>query len=216
MDLAGNVAEWVEARIEPPFQYTAMTKGGSFVLSQPYHFLCAGRVAHPRGHGSIDYIGFRCARDANPDAAAANAPPPPAKPVAREAALDRPAAPDPARYRSRPLEILPVFDLDPQDRYNHHLNCYLPRSVKERDSAGPARPWRIEINAPYLPGDRFAVYFENYWLSGARVLEQSTNAEHTLLEIHGLQPKQREIRLRIQGGLDYVDLTYRVKNFGPQ
>jgi len=59
IDMAGNVEEWVSNRSDG----LRLTKGGSFVHSQPYNFLCARRFAH---HSvvlrALDYIGFRCAK----------------------------------------------------------------------------------------------------------------------------------------------------------
>ena len=34
MDMAGNVSEWVETKIEGPLAYIALTKGGNFALGR--------------------------------------------------------------------------------------------------------------------------------------------------------------------------------------
>src|SRR5262249_3157990 len=41
MDMAGNILEWVEAVRPQALEYTAITKGGSFVNAAPYLFTCA-------------------------------------------------------------------------------------------------------------------------------------------------------------------------------
>src|SRR5262249_38393265 len=73
MDMAGDVSEWVEGHLDDAYAYTAMTRGGNFTLSEPYRFLGGLWVSQPKGNGSIDYVGFRCAKNA--DNAQAHGPP---------------------------------------------------------------------------------------------------------------------------------------------
>ena len=216
MDMAGNVTEWVTGEVPPPFQYTAWTKGGNFTYSEPQSFLLGARISQPQGN-ALDYLGFRCAKDAEGTERSEHA-------AAHEdkAAKKRtspkgvetfvPAKPDASLYRSSKIQVLPVKDLDPERRHHNHMMVHPPRKVPgDQDKI---RPWRLEFKVPYLPDDRFAALFEKYWNLHPNIVRSSFNADYTVFELEAVKPGLMELRMEVRGGLDYVDLDFYVKNIG--
>jgi formylglycine-generating enzyme required for sulfatase activity len=217
MDMAGNVMEWVEGKLEEPFRYTAITKGGGFAVAAPYLFLASSRIAQPKGNGSVDYIGFRCAKDAKKGE---GRPLPSERGTSRQTGGDRlfapPAKPDVTLYRSKAIRIHPIADLDPLGKYQHQMMVYLPRRPSDSIPLEKMHPWRLELAVPYLPGDRFSVLFEAYWNSRLRLVSRKFSEDRTSVEMVAEKPEEWSVTVNIKGGLDYVDLTYRVKNIGRQ
>jgi len=221
MDMAGNVSEWVEGKVEEAYAYTAMTRGGNFTLSEPHRFLGSMWVSQPQGNGSIDYVGFRCARDADKNGA------PGAREASSKEAHDQPsresaeadsdtaaAKLDLALYRSKPIKILPVTNLDPKGEYQHQSLVHLPQKRTDVDHPETLHAWRIEFDVPYLPGDRFSALFEMYWNMPLTLVSREFGDDRTSISLVGQKPDAATISIKIQGGLDYVDLNYRIKNEG--
>jgi hypothetical protein len=218
MDMAGNVLEWVEAPLPQAMQNTAMTKGGSFANAAPYLFLCANRNAQPKGNGKVDYIGFRCARDVKPGESQQSNGPIKQVQGTKDSASDPSSEalrPKPQLYRTGLLQILPIYDLDPtQKTYRNDMAVYLSRSRESQEMLKQQVPWRIEIRASYLPGDRFACLFENHW---TKAMQQAKfNDDFTSAELKSSIPNYMEVSIQLVGGPDYVDIVYNMKNTGQQ
>jgi formylglycine-generating enzyme required for sulfatase activity len=221
MDMAGNVSEWVETKIEGPLAYIALTKGGNFALAEPYSFLSAGRTGQPQGNG-LDYLGFRCAASQDlsakeklgeapvPESAAAASP-------SRQLQAGRPGyprRPDLPSYRSHPIRVLPVTNLDPEGKYQNQMEVYLPRRTTKSQDSQKMLPWKLEVNVPYLPDDRFGILFELYWNMHPRILQSRFNADNTRFDLRAIKPDEMQLGLTVRGGLDFIDLDYDIKNIG--
>ena len=220
MDMAGNVSEWVETKIEGPLAYIALTKGGNFALAEPYSFLSAGRTGQPQGNG-LDYLGFRCA--ASKDVATSETPTEaavpefaPASPArkTRAGSASYPRKPDPSLYRSHLIQVLPVTNLDPEGRYQNQLEVYLPRRTTEPQNTEKMLPWKLEVKVPYFPDDRFGALFELYWNMRPRIIRSRFNADNTSFELSAIKPGEMQLGLTVHGGLDFIDLDYDIKNIG--
>ena len=244
MDLAGNVPEWVEGDLAPDFQYTGLVKGGGFLFASAYQFICAARVGHPQGNGSLTssimfntpYIGFRCAKDA---------PVPSQKPAgfvalqpddqAEEQATTQPAAsdtvksvptilatsnlprpPDPSRYQKERIKVLPVIDLPHVDIKKADASGW-PKGFSHEAIAQKMDPWRLEIKVPYLPDDRFGILLENFWQHNAPVESANFNDDFTMAEITTtVHDWNLKSRIRLEGKRDCVDIVYENQNLGDQ
>ena len=213
MDMAGNVAEWVDAKLKPKFDYMAVTRGGSLAYAEPWQFICATRNAQPKGNGAIGYIGFRCASDALPSRE------PEAPEVDDRLSIDEspvasPLGPIAARYRSGPVKIHPVYDHDPGlGRYQNTIACcYLPDPSTSEDAEQRPVPWKLELRAPYLPDDRFTLFFENHWQMPMDSM--AFNEQHGEATLAATHPDRMRVEIRVVGGPDFVDLFYDVENIG--
>lgn len=221
MDMAGNVSEWVEATFEGPLNYIALTKGGNFTQSQPYSFLSAGRTGQPQGNG-LDYLGFRCASSADASenselskATASEANPGISDPIRSRAELSpHLRKPDPSLYRSQPIRILPVANLDPDGKYQNQMEVYLPKRTTEPQNAERMLPWKLELAVPYLPDDRFGALFEQYWNLHPQILRSSFNADNTRFDVTAVKPGVMQLAFTVRGDLDFVDIDYDIKNLG--
>jgi hypothetical protein len=221
MDMAGNVSEWVQTKIEGPLAYIALTKGGNFALREPYSFLSAGRTGQPQGNG-LDYLGFRCAasEDVVPSGDSYESPSPrPAQ--AASLASNREASqqsyrrvPDPSRYGSHLIQILPVANLDPQGRYQNQMEVYLPRQTTQPQDTKKMLPWKLEVKVPYLPEDRFGVLFEQYWNMHPQIISSHFNEDNTQFEIRAFKEGEMWLELTVTGRLNFIDLDYDIKNLG--
>ena len=235
MDMAGNVAEWCPVGI---------VRGGSFAKSEPYMFACSYSEGHPTNNGAIGYIGFRCAMDA----AQENPPNPPYKRELEKNDVpltkgdlggsdkqtgkefnttgrggSKPGAeparrPDPSLYRTDPLRILPIYDLDPtRKNYINAMFHYLTDHDQKKMKREEILPWMFEIRAPYLPSDRFAFFFENlhdaYYGEPMKEVEFKDN--FTFLKLRYLF-EGRESTIEVQGGLDYIDILFVNRNHSDQ
>ena len=224
MDLAGNVSEWVDAVTAE--QYTVITKGGNFALSEPWNFICAGRVAQPRGNGCVGYIGFRCAQD-GPSAASGDGGDDLRGAIRRRGTvalhgaalsslrlgpLNVGLAPDPARYRSRPIQLLPIRDPDPtREGYGNAMVSHIPSRIRTHSSGGMV-PCRLGVHVPYLPGDFFSLFLENFWLKETIGVEFSS--DFTSVELILSNPGLVNARILVHGQLDCVDMDYELENVG--
>jgi formylglycine-generating enzyme required for sulfatase activity len=221
MDMAGNVSEWVETRIQGSLADIALTKGGNFALAEPYSFLSAGRTGQPQGN-ALDYLGFRCAASENVALSENLGDTPSFEPTpAASPALNTRAGspsyyrkPDLSLYRSHSIQILPVTNLDPDGIYHNNMETYMPRQTTEPQNAEKMLPWKLEIKVPYFPDDRFAVLFEQYWNMRPRILSSHFNADNTSFELRAIKPDEMQINLTVRGGLDFIDLDYVLKNIG--
>jgi formylglycine-generating enzyme required for sulfatase activity len=61
MDLAGNIAEYCE---DGPGPGTAYIKGGCWLTASPLNLRCAAVGMSGASNNALDYLGFRCAKDA--------------------------------------------------------------------------------------------------------------------------------------------------------
>jgi formylglycine-generating enzyme required for sulfatase activity len=61
MDLAGNAAEWCA---DNPGRGSAFIKGGCWLSTSPLTLCCAARGMSGSDNNQLDYIGFRCAKEA--------------------------------------------------------------------------------------------------------------------------------------------------------
>jgi len=241
MDMAGNVSEWVDDGL------TMM--GGNFTFSAPYQFLCANRTLHPQLNGYVGYIGFRCAyshgepeqesgqqvsgdhpgavplqlrylRRKSTDVETKNIEP-------TLTSIDQcpivPVAPVKSRYRSDPIQLLPIRDLDPTKKvYPYSMDAYLPSQIMAKDdddliSNGiPILACRIEVTVPYLPTDRFCLWLENYDKNRERPREDQFqprfSQDHTMAKFVKSAPGEVEARIEIRGGRDFVDVEHQVSN----
>ena len=225
MDMAGNVMEWVQGATSQPND-TAMLRGGGFQNASAVQFLCATRVAQPRNHGNVCYIGFRCAMDAGPATRAVNAVgriAPPAKTHSKtigrvspdtSSFARLPRAADSSLYRKSPIRLVPVFDLDPERKYRNAMSAYMPISKTVQAALSRPTPCRVEVRVPYLPDDRFNLFFENMWGS-ARPLVPQFNDDLTEARFAGTVPRgQVEVQITVTGRLDCVDVDYEYANHG--
>lgn len=229
MDMAGNVCEWVDGFPRTDF---AMTKGGSFVNSQAFNFICANRNAQPVKNGHLGYIGFRCAKDVDEATAEDRST---AQPVdGREAPRVSASSPDepidviapmacpspvPSTYRSRPIQLKPIRHADPTWKaYGPNVVNYAPpdRSVP---MIGRVASCCVGLHIPYLPGDQFKIFFENFWTwtgqwetdgNTAVFSSDSTQADFQLTSHH----HEIEASIHVRGELDCVDIDYELKNVG--
>ena len=218
MDMAGNVLEWVEAALPQSMQNTAMTKGGSFANAAPYLFLCANRNAQPKGNGKVGYIGFRCAKDTAPNDGRQQRPPGQQRKIALASAPSTPVARSSTRLnRTRPVQILPIYDLDPARKtHGNDMAIYLSRKHPRDEVLKQAVPWRVEIHAPYLPDDRFACFFENHF-QGRKVMQQADfSQDFTQAELKTVISGYMEVYIKLEGGPDYIDIVYDLKNASHQ
>ena len=67
-----------------------------------------------------------------------------------DAGWDRPVLPAsriPSLYRSHPIQVLPVANLDPEGRYQNQMEVYLPRRTTEPQNAEKMLPWKLEAES---------------------------------------------------------------------
>ena len=211
MDMAGNLAEWVEAPLPKPVQYTALVKGGSFVNSAPWQFLCATRNAHPKGHGGLGYLGFRCALDAPaPENVVAlkNAPRTAFKPAA-------PRSPRPELIGKKPIQFLPIRNHDRErGRYQNTMgSTFLTIASQRAKTLQETTPWRIEVRVPYLPDDRFTLFFENHWFRPMKAIEFDDDFTQAVLKSRFKD--HLDVSIVLSAGRDFVDIRYELENLRP-
>lgn len=109
LDMVGNVAEWTSTESAPRNEERNwawyVVKGAAYTHTQRYNFLCAARNFSAHQSRSHDWLGFRCAIDASPDASGAQSPG--ARAVGGEAAApSRPETPAPVGSAfGEPIEI---------------------------------------------------------------------------------------------------------------
>ncbi len=208
MDMAGNLTEWVEAPLPKSLQYTAIVKGGSFVNSAPWQLLCATRNAHPKGHGGVGYIGFRCALDA-PDRKDVS-------PADKLRAQDsRPAtarSPRPDLLGKHPIQLFPIYNYDPErrDYQNTMASTFLTISDRRPSTLKETTPWRIEIRVPYLPDDRFTLFFENHWFRPMQAIR--FNDDFTQVVLKSRFENHLDVDISVKTGRDFVDIRYELEN----
>ena len=208
MDMAGNLAEWVEAPLPKPVQYTAIVKGGSFVNSAPWQFLCATRNAHPKGHGGLGYLGFRCALDAP---APENIAPLDNRPR-RDWKPKSVRAPQPNVIGKLPIQFLPIRNHDPQRaRYQNTMgSTFLTLTSQRALAIQETTPWRIEVRVPYLPDDRFTLFFENHWFRTMQAIE--FNDDFTRAVLRSRWEDHLDASIVLSAGSDFVDVQYELEN----
>lgn len=183
MNMAGNVSEWVAGTLDPPVQYTGLTKGGNYLLVRPYSFLGAGRTAQPQ-RNALDYLGFRCAADVP---------------------------------RSGPMiRLLPVENIDPEGIYENQFWVNLPPKTQRPRDTSRMLPWRLEIEVPALPQDRFAILFELYQNAKMEVSHASFNEDNTVYTLSSTKPGGLQLELNVHSEVDHVNLDYKIKNLGAQ
>lgn len=227
MDTAGNVTEWVVATLPPEVNYAAITKGGSFINSMPYAFICATRNGQPKGLGDFTkYFGFRCVKDArmedhnDPNQIRTTSPAQKGRfPMEKSASNNScfPAVslpPEPAEYLRKHIQLFPVLDLNAvQDRYHYDNVPLAERSCRQTNTTN-IRPWLIEIAAPSFPSDRFSIMFEDLYLAH-RKMTSSFTEDFTDVELKSYITNYLDVKIKLHGGLDYVDVKYELKNIGP-
>jgi len=224
-DMAGNVTEWV-ASGEDDDLHMATVKGGSFVNSEPYNFICAGLEDQPRLNGFLGYVGLRCARDAKPRSASTPAEEivPLRWPIAPKDRhyvsestppedLIRPASPNEAMRGKSALQIFPVgYVPGYPPEFMGVGQTYLSRSHRGKAAETKPGSFRFEIYVPYLPGDRFNFLFEHLRSDSddgpARFSDDHTSATVTFRK-PGLSGT-----LSLCVGMDYVDVDYEAVNEG--
>ncbi len=223
LNMAGNVPEWVDGKLEPGFEYTAIVKGGGFLFDSPEQFICAAGVGHPRGNGSLatsimfnnPYIGFRCAMDVpegfEPDPSGA-VEPPYQGPIDILRAGRR--APDLSSYRREKIKILPVANASYLASGNPKPRKW-PQNLSGEGIKAKMTPWHLEVSVPYLPGDQFGILLENHWQHNSPIEEIHFNKDFTRVELKtGVPEWNLESRITLEGGLDHVDVTYENTNTG--
>jgi serine/threonine-protein kinase len=219
MDMAGNVSEWVRTDLPQKFGYCGGFRGGSYAFSQPFQFLVTSRNAQPKGNGGIGYLGFRCALDGNlkPEEACPVLSQTPTTQIPSLEGKPTPSKPpDPSRYCSTKIQILPIHDLDPtrQNYKNTMVCCHLPAADDPLPAGGPFVPWKVELRIPYLPSDRPALFFENHWGTEMQHLEFSQDHTEALFESN--IPGFMDAKIRLEAGLDYLDIAYDVTNLSSE
>ena len=225
-DMAGNVTEWV-ASGKADDRHMATVKGGSFVNSDPYNFLCAALEDQPRLNGFLGYIGFRCARDAEDrrDPTPAEEIVPLRWPIApadrhytTTAAvpedLTSPESPETALRDTSLIRILPVGYLPGYPPgFLGVAQTHLCRSRRGAGTETEPGSFRFEIQVPYLSGQRFNFLFENLHPEHENGSAKFHN-DHTSATVTFRQPSGLSGQLSLQGGLDYVDVDYEALNDG--
>jgi formylglycine-generating enzyme required for sulfatase activity len=215
MDMAGNVLELVTADLPGEAKGLQLKKGGCFLNEAPYSVLCSTRHADPGG-SQMGYTGFRCARDAtaeevgqfvNRSADSRQEPRPSHDAFARP--TDRKSDPSIEQLRPRPdlyrkgkLHIYPIYQVDAE----HPLYAFLPVSRRGKEALARVTPWSVEINAAYLPGDRFRVFFEEFY--PYKMKEIRFSDDFTRADIRASIPKRGDIAITLTAGPDFVDIVY--------
>jgi len=223
MDMAGNVLEWVEADLPKPFQYTAIAKGGGFIHAAPWNFICARRVSHPKGNGTListikgahPYIGFRCAMDAPADLPGEfDVPrPEPGMYGSLGGAYSPlpPRAPNVNFFGKKKIRVIPVLDQTKKSALGDLAKQWpdLPAEVLKDNM----RSWKLFAEAPFFPGDKFGILLESFWQWGANVDAATFSEDFTKVVLESTVPKVNlKARIELRGDLDYVDITYQFTN----
>lgn len=119
-----------------------------------------------------------------------------------------------ARATAQNIRILPVTNIDPEGKYGNQLLVYLPEKTRRpRDTKG-VLPWKLEVEVPGLPNDRFGLLFELYQNKRMNVTRASFNENNTVYDVSAIRLGDLQLELKVHGGPDYVDLDYTVKNLG--
>ena len=201
-DMAGNVTEWVD------YNDLVLVKGGGFFNAEPFHFICAHRNIQPGNHGSIGYIGFRCAMDV-PEGNAAVVGSDELQRSEYTIVQPRPKQArrgNPSIYGKSKIQVYPIYELDPDRKvyFNsmfHFLSERSQRPLKMEEMV----PWRFEARMPFLPDDRITFFFESQYTRPIK--EVRFNEDHTEAVIKSY-PEELETTVRIHCDTDFIDLDF--------
>jgi|SRR5215469_583034 len=189
MDMAGNVEEWVSNKLGG----LRLTKGGSFVHSQPYNFLCARKFAH---HSvvmrALDYIGFRCAKTGDGQKQGSGVQGSTARSQKNFSSGALPPI-EAAQYLTQPIRL----------SFGIHGN------LTEFIRLGVVNIMSIEV--PYFPRDQFMVWAAETFGEAKAELSSDKRTAFYRGDKFG-----RQVEVRIRGEMDSVDMMYREKNTGRQ
>jgi len=208
MDMVGNVAQWTGSDAAPKDAERNwawyVVKGAARVHTQRYNFLCAARNFSAHNSRWHDWLGFRCAMDAEgtEGAGAMNGAP-------TSGAMNR--APTLGRDESRP-----------------YMGGGAPKrpEMPGPDEGAVGRPIEMvcagpgaTIRVPWFPRGYFGLSFPEQ--IGAEGLPLGWGVQHS-----GFRPVNEggvvgydctfegkaELRARLKGGVDYVDFTLTLRN----
>ena len=199
MDTAGNVEEWVSTERSQPWMLgnegLGLTKGGSFVHSQPYNFLCAKKCVHSNINGRpLEFIGFRCVRDGTET------------PMPADGSMPVQSGKLNSSGELPPIEI---------DRYRNEairFSLHVDGSLKEFLRWGSVNV--LSIKVPFFPEDQFMLWVLEGLAHPPKDCSIEFNAEKTLATYRWEKPGQLEVETQFQAGMDCVDALNRVRNIG--
>lgn len=194
MDMAGNVEEWVSTEMRDN-KGLGLTKGGSFVHSQPYNFLCAKNCVHSNINGRpLGYIGIRCVRGGADKPAPANQ----SMPV--------------QHVKPNSSGELPQIEMD---RYRNEAIRFSPHvegNIKEFLRWGSLNV--LSIKVPFFPEDQFMLWVLEGLAHPPKDCFIEFNAEKTLAIYRWEKTGQLVAESRFRANMDCVDALNRVRNIG--
>ena len=194
MDMAGNVEEWVSTEIFGN-KGLGLTKGGSFLHSQPYNFLGAKKCVRSKVNGRpLGYIGIRCVRDGTEKS----------KPADQSMSVQSGKPYSSAKLP--PIEI---------DRYLNETIRFCPHvdgSCKEFLRWGSLNV--LSIKVPFFPQDQFMLWVLEGLAHPPKDCSVEFSAENTLAIYRWQKPGQLEVESQFLARMDCVDALNRVRNIG--
>ena len=118
------------------------------------------------------------------------------------------------QLRARAISLRPVCDLHVSD--NGYANssimaCYLPGTrCQSAECSGEMVSWRLELDEPDLPGERFDLLLEG--LYGKPMQEVSFSHDLTTVTMRSRIPDSLDSLASAQGHRDYLEVLTRMHN----
>ena len=193
MDMCGNVAEWTctqNRRSDPKRNWAwYVVKGASAAHSQRYNFRCAAHSFSAHTSRLHDWLGFRCAKDAEGPPAKVEAGEPPA-----------PKSPPAIPPAQGPLEdMLGKRPIRLKVANSHAVSFDVPYF--------PAG----DINLS-MPEQVAAQGMPLAWAAGHPRIQWKTNGDRTRAHYTVTWPAKAAMTVTLESGTDFVDFTIALRN----
>ena len=193
MDMCGNVAEWTctQNRKSDPKRKWAwyVIKGASAAQSQRYNFRCAAHNFSAHTSRVHDWLGFRCAMDADGT---------------------QPKVKGPAPLSGKPVPPIPPAEGPREDLYG-------TRPIRLRPGGIASMTFDVACFpagglTTFVPEQAGAAGMPLAWAAGRPRSQWKTSKDGTLAQYAVTWPGKATMTVTLESGIDYVDFTIAIRN----